>query len=129
MAQIKVTKVEVENAKQRIMAVVARISQGTNRGLREWGEETMLLAKERCPVDTGALRSTGKSTVNSSAMLELSFGGPAVNYAFTVHEGIRDGRPINFRSGQSKFLESAIDERESKLRDAVKDSISREVGR
>ncbi len=136
MATVKITKTSVEKARKRILSVAAAITNGSSRGLREWGEETILLAKERCPVDTGTLKSTGMSRLvensgssSGTSVLELSFGGPAAKYAFIVHEGVRNGRPIHFHYGQAKFLESAIDEKKSVLKEAVMSSIEREMGR
>jgi hypothetical protein len=68
-------------------------------------------AKERTPVLTGLLRSSGfvESPVitPSEVSITIGFGGAAKSYALFVHESLtaRHNAP-----GQAKFLESAVDE-------------------
>lgn len=67
-------------------------------------EKVMTVAKQRTPVDSGALRSSGLVTKVSETSVELSFGGAASAYAVIVHENLTNYHPV----GQAKFLESAI---------------------
>lgn len=63
------------------------------------------------PKDTGALRSSGYVTLpESTPMVEGGFGGPAADYAVTVHE---DLSPKNWTTDGTgpKYLEHAIDQR------------------
>lgn len=68
-------------------------------------EKIMTVAKQRTPVDTGALRSSGIVTAKGNGA-ELSFGGAASGYAIFVHEILTNAHPV----GQAKFLESALND-------------------
>lgn len=65
-------------------------------------------AKQRTPVDTGALRASGYLTepaVNGKRIdLEIGFGGPAAPYAVYVHERLDVHHPV----GEPKFLERTL---------------------
>ena len=73
------------------------------------------LAQERTPVKTGALKATGKvhepEDRGNETIVLISFGDEEVDYAIPVHERL-DVRHI---IGQAKFLESAVQEKESEL--------------
>ena len=90
-------------------------------GIVEFAEIEMTEAKDRTPVDTGALRASGHviNPVNGDELTAtLGFGGPAgignqgdtnhvdVGYALTVHEDLDAHHPV----GQAKYLESPIRE-------------------
>lgn len=68
----------------------------------------MTEAKRRCPVDTGALRSSGHVVTMHDAgrisEVRLVFGGPAAGYALYVHEN----QEAFHKTGRSKFLESTL---------------------
>ena len=88
---------------------IDRLNKGlklkTGSGLRLIGEEIMLDVKasrpnEGVPVDTGALRSTGRVEGPTNNEVELSFGGAAAPYALKVHEEI----DVPHRVGESRYL-------------------------
>ena len=83
--------------------------------LRSVGEIWMTEAKKRTPVDTGVLRSSGHVQGpfkdGDSWVIRLVFGGPAAPYAVFVHERLDLKHPV----GQSKYLESVVQERSGKL--------------
>lgn len=70
----------------------------------------MIESKKRCPVDTGRLRASGTvhrpRFAGSVITVEMTYGGPAVNYAVYVHEDLE----AYHRVGEAKFLESVIRE-------------------
>lgn len=78
------------------------------RALNEESEAMMALAKERTPVDKGALRASGHVPLPDIKPTEITqtmgFGGPGVDYAIPVHENLTAHHPV----GQAKFLESVI---------------------
>lgn len=65
-------------------------------------------AQELTPVDTGALRASGDVIqylqTPHSVVGEISFGGPAADYAIYVHERL----DVRHEVGQAKFLEAAF---------------------
>lgn len=94
-------------------------------GMYEEAEGTMTVAKTLTPVEFGNLRASGHVTLPevtpSSIEVTLGFGGPAgsgnqgetnaedVGYAVYVHERVELKHPV----GQAKFLESAVNQRQT----------------
>ena len=77
-------------------------------------------AKSRVPVDTGALRDSGRVEIedNGSGPIRarITFGNETVHYAVEVHENIQAHHP---RGGEAKYLESALNEEARLLLAAV----------
>lgn len=72
-------------------------------------------AKKRAPVDTGVLRGTihvvGPKKERGSIYTLIVAGGPSAPYAIYVHENTSANHSSPpFGGGQSKFIESVIDE-------------------
>lgn len=111
--------------------------------LKDVGEQIMRESLRICPVDTGALKSTGVVTNperhGAKVYVILGYGGVAANgnkvgYAFYVHENPRAGKTGGVSpqgrkykhwadSGQWKYLEGPIAEHEplidAKLAEAI----------
>lgn len=85
------------------------------RALLRWGEETMAVSKELCPVKTGNLRGTGRVEVNEGRM-ELLYGGTAAPYATIVHET---------HPTKSKFLQRPMLQRISLIKKYVKEEFEK----
>src|SRR3990167_2417631 len=91
-----------------VAPVRRQVRTATIDALVEQAERIMNDAKGRTPVDTGALRSTGRVR-RDGATVTMSFGGRAFNnkvvrYAVFVHEIMWYKHKI----GQAKFLENAV---------------------
>ena len=104
------------------------------RALFMEGQIEMGEAKRRTPVDTGALRSSGRVSppvvTLRNTSVTLSFGGPArggvdVGYAVRVHEDLSAFHP----SGGAKYLESVILESRAFMRARVGKRIESELAR
>ncbi|MFA6299722.1 MAG: hypothetical protein WC642_11175 [Nocardioides sp.] len=98
-------------------AMKATLQKCTERGMKAACAAVYLEANNiiadtltATPKDTGALRSSGYVTLpeENSPVVEMGFGGPAADYAVTVHE---DLSPKNWTTDGTgpKFLENAID--------------------
>jgi hypothetical protein len=78
-------------------------------------EIEMTEMKQRTPVDTGALRSSGFVELPKFGAREveitLGFGGPAIGYAVPVHENTESFHEV----GQAKYMESVLAESEPHL--------------
>lgn len=76
--------------------------------MRAEAEIEMTEAKKRTPVDTGALRASGRvegpRRFGRDLTVYLRFGGASVDYAWRVHEDLE----MFHRVGQAKFLESVL---------------------
>jgi hypothetical protein len=73
-------------------------------------EREMTMAKELTPVDTGALRASGRvegpDHEGGAVVFHLAYGGPAIEYALRVHEDLM----MHHTVGQAKFLETPVRE-------------------
>ena len=101
-------------------------------------------AQELAPLDTGALRESGKVEVlefNTALQLQVGFGGPNrpvsptrnapmgwVDYAFEIHEDLER----SYQTGGPKFLEIAfhnnIESAKAEIVKCVRDVVAREAG-
>ena len=94
----------------RLSTITNRLATAQKMALFTEASIEMVEAKRRTPVDTGALRSSGMvhaptvTVLNTS--VRLTFGGPAVQYAWHVHEDVH----AFHRVGQAKYLESVLNE-------------------
>lgn len=102
MASFRVTG--IENVSENLRRLAQRVPVRAAQALNIVAEETMTDAKERTPVDTGALMRSGKvhqyATPNRLSA-GLSFG---TEYAVFVHERTE----LRHRNGEAKFLENAV---------------------
>jgi Bacteriophage HK97-gp10, putative tail-component len=104
----------LEEVRQNLRRFGRQVERIVTEALREEAEEIMAAAKAQTPVDTGALRSTGRVQAVERRpvgrlVAVLSFGGPAgaevggkfVGYAIYVHENLAAHHAV----GNAKFLE------------------------
>jgi hypothetical protein len=110
---IKVSKATIQSFRRegkRIARAARSLARGHAIGLRMIGEEIMADVKNSrpgrgVPVDTGALRSTGRVEGGLSgpailARVTLDFGGPAAPYALIQHERLDYHHPV----GEARYL-------------------------
>jgi len=71
------------------------------KSLKEEANGILQQSKELVPVDTGALRDSGKVTGPINNVISIQFGGGNVGYAAAVHEII----DAFHAGGMAKFLE------------------------
>lgn len=103
-----------------------KLRAAAGQGLREGGERVMDVSKAvRCPVDTGALRSTGHVTGpdggGDQLSVDLNYGGPAAPYAWIVHERMGVRHPV----GGPKYLEGPANEMSGDVADLVAAAVRR----
>lgn len=95
-----------------------------------YGEAELIMAESKtlCPVDTGALRSSGHverpEVQGDSASVEMAYGGPAAPYALYVHE---DLSKYHQAPTKAKFLEEPTLAHLPDLKDAITASFSRAI--
>lgn len=104
------TKRDFERAVKKIGMVQAKLKSKLPVGLRIIAEEVMMDIKasrpgKGVPVDTGALRSTGRVEGPAAGVVTLSFGGPAAPYALVQHETIG----LKHRVGEARYLVRGIE--------------------
>ena len=80
--------------------------------LRHEGQEAWARSMDLVPVDTGALKASGRLHPESGGVygtgnrvfVEISYGSTAASYAIPVHENLEANHPV----GQAKYLEAAL---------------------
>ena len=105
MASLKVSGIGA--VAKNLLSLQGEMRDQAQAALRTESELIMTEAKERTPVDTGALRGSGRvddRTTAAAVRMALSFGGPSQQYAIHVHENLEARHP----TGRAKFLESAV---------------------
>ena len=95
----------------RLLNLIRALPDEIEKAMKDEGDQILLVAQGRCPVDTGALRDSGKvgDVVKDGfqTTVQVSFGDPEPYYAIFVHEDLDAKHP---NGGQAKFLESAVQE-------------------
>lgn len=103
----------------RIQGLIDGLPDRFAKALYQEAEVEATECKKRCPVDTGALRSSihveGPHRQGRRIWCEIVAGGPAAPYALEVHEDL-DAHHTN---GQAKYIESTLAESAPHLADRV----------
>lgn len=103
--EITATVVGLDAAIKAAAAFGRKAAKEMGGALFREGEAIMLESKQECPVDTGALRSSGHvqrpTREAGEIVVNLGYGGPAISYALPQHENLEYRHP----SGKAKFLE------------------------
>lgn len=81
------------------------------RALRNEAQEAFAASQDEVPVDTGALKASGRVRPESGVYsrgndvyVELTYGGTAVDYGVYVHENLEAFHP----HGKAKYLEDPM---------------------
>lgn len=102
---ITVTIDGVSKVSSSLAKFAADADRKKKKGLYRQGQKTLTKAVTYTPLETGALRASGKLEFEGDVLV-ISFGGPAAPYAIYVHEILSNVHPY----GQAKFLERAVQE-------------------
>ena len=115
MASISFTLVGRRRVTTNIRASLTSISRQSIVGLVVVAGQELTEMKRRTPVDTGALVGSGHvdgPTIHggpgSSQIVEMvfGFGGPAVDYAFRVHEDLE----VFHNPGEARYVAGPLEE-------------------
>jgi hypothetical protein len=95
--------------------LAARFPDYVGAAIYQEAQIEMTESKRRCPVDTGALRASGRVAQpvrrGRNISVTLSYGGSSAPYAIYVHENLEANHAMPpFQGGQAKFLESVLNE-------------------
>ena len=102
----------IDNVLKKVLSASDLTSRVARREMYQFCEETMADSKENyVPVDTGALRSTGKVVVEQDTptnfKLGMTYGDMATTYAVIVHEDLSAFHPV----GEAKYLSKPLAKR------------------
>lgn len=129
MADESTITIELKGLDKLLKTIKERIgvlaSPMVGAAIRAECEIEMTEAKKRCPVDTGALRSTGHvegpESEDEGYRTRMVFGGPAAPYAEIVHEDEEAFHKV----GQWKYLESVLVESKPYMVQRIFDRVSK----
>lgn len=81
------------------------------RALRNEAQEAFAASQDEVPVDTGALKASGRVRPESGVYsrgndvyVEITYGGTAIDYGVYVHENLEANHP----HGKAKYLEDPM---------------------
>jgi hypothetical protein len=107
-------KVKFDNLERITVALAATGKEGAReaaRALRHEAQEVLTQSLDEVPVDTGALKASGRVNPASGVilsgeniMVEVVFGSTATSYAIPVHENLEAHHP----HGKAKYLEGPL---------------------
>ena len=75
------------------------------------------------PIDTGALRASGRITEvagGETPLFDIQFGGDKAPYAVFVHEDLT----VQHKTGQAKFLETALQMNAKRVKKIIGDGLA-----
>ena len=99
--------------------IAERIQQAAKRGLRNAAEVVLDEAVNRAPVETGALRASGK-TATDGMEAAIGFGsGPTAQYSIVQHEKVG----YHHNDGEAKYLENAVRAKQGDVVNIIADEI------
>lgn len=112
----------------RLVALARRMPVEVGAALYVEAEILMGEAKERTPVDTGALKASGHVTLpeihGREIAVDMVYGGASAPYALYVHEDL----DAHHKVGQAKFLESVLVEQGPELAERIATRVGQRTG-
>ena len=122
MSRVKVTGVN------QVIANIAKLSERAEKEVTKSVRDACLdlqgKAQNRAPIDTGDLRGSASTTVETkgnSIVGEVGFNTP---YALRQHEELSYNHP---QGGEAKYLENPLKENESQYKKDIQDALRRSL--
>ena len=98
------------------------------RALRNEAQEAFAVSQDEVPVDTGALKASGRVRPESGVYnrgnevyVELTYGGTATEYSIYVHENLEANHP----HGKAKYLEDPMTRQVNGISGRIADKVER----
>ena len=102
---------DLERIQRAIIASGPAGVKAAARALRNEAQEAFAVSQDEVPVDTGALKASGRVRPEvgvyergNELSVELTYGGTAMEYAIIVHENLESFHP----HGKAKYLEDPM---------------------
>jgi hypothetical protein len=96
--------------------------------LRSEAQDAFAASQDEVPVDTGALKASGRVrpetgvfTRGGEVYLELTYGGTATEYSIYVHENLEASHP----HGKAKYLEDPMTRQVNGISGRIADKVER----
>ena len=98
------------------------------RALRHEAQEAFAQSQDEVPVDTGALKNSGRLRPETGVYergnevyVELTYGGSATEYSIYVHENLEANHP----HGNAKYLEGPMSRQVNGISGRIADKVER----
>ena len=98
------------------------------RALRNEAQEAFAVSQDEVPVDTGALKASGRVRPETGVFergnevsVELTYGGTATEYSIYVHENLESYHP----HGKAKYLEDPMTRQINGISGRIADKVER----
>jgi hypothetical protein len=114
MAQPTITLIGADQLIRILAKYGAQVVPALSASLMDEANEAFRLSQMQVPFRHGVLKASGRVTppqvtAGHFISVELSYGGAARAYAYVTHEGVINGKKINFRNGKkSHYLSDPI---------------------
>jgi hypothetical protein len=102
---------DLERIQRAIIASGPAGVKAAARALRSEAQDAFAVSQDEVPVDTGALKASGRVRPEvgvyergNELSVELTYGGTAMEYAIIVHENLESFHP----HGKAKYLEDPM---------------------
>ena len=102
---------DLERIQRAIIASGPAGVKAAARALRSEAQDAFAISQDEVPVDTGALKASGRVRPEvgvyergNELSVELTYGGTAMEYAIIVHENLESFHP----HGKAKYLEDPM---------------------
>lgn len=118
MARQFVSQAGVNKLVYRLKAISTATEPQVERALKDVGEDLLSKSRGLVPVDTGSLRDSGYSVVESGPMGPVLTVGYPKDYAVVQHEDLE----FFHSKGQAKYLEQPFNENKGRFVEIVKDA-------
>jgi hypothetical protein len=100
------------------------------RALRHEAQEAFAASQDEVPVDTGALKASGRIRPEvgvfergNEVYVELTYGGSATEYSIYVHENLEANHP----HGKAKYLEDPLVRQVNGIAGRIADKVERSM--
>lgn len=100
------------------------------KALRNEAQEAFAVSQDEVPVDTSALKTSGRVRPETGVFergnevyVELTYGGTAVDYAIIVHENLGAYHP----HGKAKYLEDPLTRQVVGIAGRIADKVERDM--
>ncbi len=100
------------------------------KALRNEAQEAFAVSQDEVPVDTSALKTSGRVRPETGVFqkgnevyVELTYGSTAVEYAVVVHENLESYHP----HGKAKYLEDPLTRQVVGIAGRIADKVEREM--
>lgn len=126
--QLKIEFSNLDKIQRAIMAAGKEGAFTAAKALRWEAQEAFANSQDEVPVDTSALKQSGRivpevgvTSIGREVFVTLTYGSTAADYAVVVHEDLQANHP----HGKAKYLEDPMNRQVNGISDRIADRVLR----